>query len=811
MAQGLSVKLDSFLKPFRGRGDNFQTFWSKFLVLADANGWDTGEKKMAKLPLLLDGAAYTVVDQLSADDKKDPAKVKEALETAFSPSPAEAYHLFVARRLLLDEPVDAYVADLRRLLELSKHAISGDGKDPVLIEQFLSGLPTEVGKTLRLAHAADPHTISQLVSKARTMQSSGGVERAAAAISPSVLCYHCNQVGHLQRNCPRRGGGATGNSGGGGGGDRDRRSGPRCFKCNQLGHIRRNCPKAKKGTSGGGGGKSSTAAAAVSSQDRTGTCLALVKSSSDLVRVAVEVQPKRDASSDCGQDEWTRFASVLDTGCTKSLMELALVEQLGLVHAVQQTEESLVSIDGKRLHIHGSVVVLIRRLDGPVNLPTIEASFLVVDNLDALNADLLIGSDIVAQVGGVSIGYDGPGGALSSVTFGPVNKPQVAAASVQSPGKKLSRHISVAESSNGVELSMTDIKATWNAVDGHWQAEWTWKDGIPPTSPLGSGIGEYPRTKLTDQEESLFENEVQTWLENEWLVPYDAESFGDALCVLPLIAVSQPHKSSTPVRPCLDYRQLNEHLVSHPGYENSSCDETIRSWRMRPEDSVILDLRKAYLQIHVAPSLYRYQAVLWRGRLYAMTRMGFGLNVAPKIMDMVVKWVTNDLPGVDNYVDDLCVPKVQLTATTAQLKRYGLDTKPPADMVTAPVLGLQLSSNEGMVQWTRRDGMALTLPDDPTRRQVVSWCGKLVGHYPVCNWLRPACNWVKRQVSSLRWEEAAPAPVVQQCQELAERLQASDPVGGIWSVPSDDATVWDMWCDASTIAMGAVVQANGVT
>ena len=216
MAQGLSVKLDSFLKPFRGRGDNFQTFWSKFLVLADANGWDTGEKKMAKLPLLLDGAAYTVVDQLSADDKKDPAKVKEALETAFSPSPAEAYHLFVARRLLLDEPVDAYVADLRRLLELSKHAISGDGKDPVLIEQFLSGLPTEVGKTLRLAHAADPHTISQLVSKARTMQSSGGVERAAAAISPSVLCYHCNQVGHLQRNCPRRGGGATGNSGGSG-------------------------------------------------------------------------------------------------------------------------------------------------------------------------------------------------------------------------------------------------------------------------------------------------------------------------------------------------------------------------------------------------------------------------------------------------------------------------------------------------------------------------------------------------------------------------------------------------------------------
>ena len=66
------------------------------------------------------------------------------------------------------------------------------------------------------------------------------------------------------------------------------------------------------------------------------------------------------------------------------------------------------SIDGKR-RIHGSVVVLVRRFDGPVNWPMLEASFLVVDNLDALNTDLLIGPDTVAQVGGVSIGYGGPG------------------------------------------------------------------------------------------------------------------------------------------------------------------------------------------------------------------------------------------------------------------------------------------------------------------------------------------------------------------------------------------------------------------
>ena len=66
----------------------------------------------------------------------------------------------------------------------------------------MSGLPAEIGKTLCLAHAADEHTISQLVSKARTMQASNGVARAAAATT-AMLCYNCNQVGHLRRNCPR--------------------------------------------------------------------------------------------------------------------------------------------------------------------------------------------------------------------------------------------------------------------------------------------------------------------------------------------------------------------------------------------------------------------------------------------------------------------------------------------------------------------------------------------------------------------------------------------------------------------------------
>ena len=45
---------------------------------------------------------------------------------------------------------------------------------------------------------------------------------------------------------------------------------------------------------------------------------------------------------------------------------------------------------------------------------------------------------------------------------------------------------------------------------------------------------------------------------------YDTDEHGVAACILPLMAVLQEHKEATPVRPVLDYRSLNEHIVCHP-------------------------------------------------------------------------------------------------------------------------------------------------------------------------------------------------------------------------------------------------------
>ena len=89
------------------------------------------------------------------------------------------------------------------------------------------------------------------------------------------------------------------------------------------------------------------------------------------------------------------------------------------------------------------------------------------------------------------------------------------------------------------------------------------------------------------------------------------------------------------VRSVFDYQELNDHVDLFMACADI-CTEKLREWQQAGSNVSVLDLCKAYLQVRVHQLLWSYQTVLFKGRRYCLTCMGFGLNVVPSIMQAIV-------------------------------------------------------------------------------------------------------------------------------------------------------------------------------
>ena len=300
--------------------------------------------------------------------------------------------------------------------------------------------------------------------------------------------------------------------------------------------------------------------------------------------------------------------------------------------------------------------------------------------------------------------------------------------------------------------------------------------------------------------------ELSEWVSNGWLVPYDEQRLGPPRGLIPLMAVRQRNKDK--VRPVLDYREINSHITAHTA-DADVCAEQLRLWRRRGNDVAIVDLRKAYLQLHVDPRLWPYQTVEIDGNRFCLTRLGFGLSIGPEVMRSVVKTILQQdavmQRAVLGFVDDLLVDEsvASADAVVGHFARFGLQCKPPVRAADgARMLGLRVFSEAGALRW-RRDNPVDSPPVRITRRAVCSWCGQLVAHLPLCGWLRPAAAWLKRQVNSVTrgWDdEVDDAPLREQMDAVWARLATDDPATGPWCVAGSSAVVWT---DASSLAVQA--------
>ncbi|KRZ51909.1 hypothetical protein T02_9091 [Trichinella nativa] len=203
----------------------------------------------------------------------------------------------------------------------------------------------------------------------------------------------------------------------------------------------------------------------------------------------------------------------------------------------------------------------------------------------------------------------------------------------------------------GISIREKDFTATYCHSTRSWTAAWKWSDAREP-GVLRNMVEEYPPVNVA---RGAYEDELRKWITDGWLVPYDEREHGPPKGLLPLMAVIQRNKK---VRPVLNFRELNAHIESYTADEDV-CSQKLREWRRQGVNVALIDLKKAYLQIRIDKSLWPYQTVVFKGKRYCLTRLGFSLNVAPLMMKAVLNRVISRDPdvrkGTSAYIDDILV------------------------------------------------------------------------------------------------------------------------------------------------------------
>ena len=275
------------------------------------------------------------------------------------------------------------------------------------------------------------------------------------------------------------------------------------------------------------------------------------------------------------------------------------------------------------------------------------------------------------------------------------------------------------------------------------------------------------------------------------------------------MAVLQANKQK--VRPVMDYRALNKYVDAHPANADV-CAQKLREWRQKGSNVAVLDLRRAYLQVHVDKSLWPFQKDKIEGQRYCLTRLGFGLNVTPIIMRSIINMLMaqdETIQGAtSSYIDDIFVNESACTAARVRdhLQQFGLTCKDPKRLRDGTrVLGLHVMEKHGKLQWCRGGELPM-FPDVLTRRGIFSLYWKLMRPLPVCGWLRVATAFVRRRANSVTagWDdEPQHTPLIQMLSDIIRRMAQKDPMQGDWSVDGREVTVW---IGASSLATGVVVE-----
>ena len=160
-------------------------------------------------------------------------------------------------------------------------------------------------------------------------------------------------------------------------------------------------------------------------------------------------------------------------------------------------------------------------------------------------------------------------------------------------------------------------------------------------------------------------------------------------------------------------------------------------------------------------------------------------NVAPIIMRSIINMVMaqdETIQGAtSSYIDDIFFNESACTVLNVRdhLLQFGLTCKDPERLRDGTrVLSLRVMEKNGKLQWCRGGELPM-FPDVFTRRNIFSLSRKLMGHLPVCGWLRVTTAFVRRRANSVTagWDdETQNPPLIQMLSDIIARLAQKNPV-----------------------------------
>ena len=458
--------------------------------------------------------------------------------------------------------------------------------------------------------------------------------------------------------------------------------------------------------------------------------------------------------------------ALIDSGSSRTVVSNSLFSKLNTPLLLKSTDVMVVSgaVSTSKGEVH-----MFLKVNG---MRPISLNCLVLDPM-INGVDLILRMDCINHLGGGTLTND-------KITFG-------------------NERLPVCALKDPTILDEEDFCANFDGEK--WTVKWKWISKPPQEKRF------VPNYKVKCEIEAQFNDKVEEWIEKGWLRPYA----GEIKNVIPLMAVEQPSKKK--IRPVLDYRYLNQYIKCFTG-DSDICEDKIRKWRRTCENAKLLDLKDAYLQIHVDESLWCYQVVNFKGKVYSLTRLGFGLSSAPRIMTHILRKILSlddeIASATDNYIDDIIIDENFVTAHKVKehLLTYGLVSKPPENIEQARILGLQLyKTKDGSLQWKRGNEIPKVEDNELTRREFFSICGKLIGHYPIGGWLRIASSFAKRQCGGKNWDHKVGMHAMTILNDIFDKLKNHDPVGGKWCISEGKSC--KVWCDASSLGIGVTLEENG--